>query len=366
LNRIENKREERKMKRHRKYLALNLLVLSVVGLGLIGWMAISPLALAQTREKDKWPGNLIIEGMSVGSSAYAVASAFGKAIKDELGITTQVTAGVPVPVETEKVGRGESQIGYAIGEPAYEAFLGIGKYHGKPLKDLRVLTHVIDIPVHFITWPGTGIDSAANLKGKTIMGNEGGTQYLMNFTKAVLAVNGLTTENVKVITYREYGEQISFIRMKLGDAIFMSSGIRTAPLAELDRTMELKFLPFTEQEIKAVVEKYSYWLPFTIPAGSYRTQPKALRTVAFSTPLVVNAKLPESLVYELCKILYDKPGRFEIVHPEWGRFDIRSATSPRLVPFHAGAVKYYKEKGVWDSGVDKWQKEMLQKAGLAK
>jgi TRAP-type uncharacterized transport system substrate-binding protein len=64
--------------------------------------------------------------------------------------------------------------------------------------------------------------------------------------------------------------------------------------------------------------------------------------------------------------LYDKPGRFEVVHPVWGRFDIKSATAPRLVPYHAGAVKYYKEKGVWDSGVDKWQKEMLQKAGLAK
>lgn len=354
------------MNRHRKYLALNLLVLLIVGFGLIGWMATSPLALAQTREKEKWPESLIMEGMSVGTSAYMVASAFAKAIKDELGIPTQVTAGVPVPVATEKVSRGESHMGYSTGETPYEGFLGIDKYHGKPLKDLRVLTHVVHIPLHFITWPGTGIDSSADLKGKTIMGNEGGTKYLINLTKAILAANGLTTDDVKVIMYREYGEQLSFIRMKLGDAIFMSSGVRTAPLAELDRTMGLKFLSFTEQEVKAVVEKYSYWLPFTIPADSYRNQPKALRTAAFSAPLIVNAQVPDSLVYELCKILFDKPGRFESVHPSWGKFDIKSATVPRLAPFHAGAVKYYKEKGGWDSEVDKWQKEMLQKAGLAK
>lgn len=125
-------------------------------------------------------------------------------------------------------------------------------------------------------------------------------------------------------------------------------------------------MPFTEEEIRSVLEKNSYYMPFTIPAGSYTHLPDDYSTACVSTVLVVNAGVPDSLVYEICKMLFDTPGRFTNVHATWGKFDIELATRPRVAPYHAGAVKYYEEKGIWDSEVDKWQKEMLQAQGLTK
>jgi TRAP transporter TAXI family solute receptor len=349
------------MKRSKKCVCLlSAGLLIAVGLGLIGQ------ATAAQPDKAKWPESMIIEGMSVGSSAYMVAAALGQAIKDELGIRTQVTAGVPPTIEVRKVGKGESHIGYATGETPYDAFRGEHGWKDKQLKDLRVMTHVISTVMHFITWPGTAIDSAADLKGKTLMADQARVRFNIAATKAVLAANGLTDKDVKIITWREYGEQISFIRMKLGDAILMISGIRTAPLAELDRSMDLKFVPFKKNEVEAVLAENPYFHRYTIPAGSYTQLKKDYDTFAVSVSQVVNANTPDSLVYEICKILYDTPGRFESVHSIWGKFDIKRATLPRTAPYHAGAVRYYKEKGIWTQELDTWQKKTLQEFGLEK
>lgn len=352
------------MKRSKKYVSLYLAVLFIAIFGLIGQAAAAPPT--PTPEKEKWPKILLIEGMSVGTSAYMVAAAFGKAIKDELGIRTQVTAGVPPPVATGKVGKGESHIGYTVGETPYDAFRGSYGWKGRQVKDLRILTHVIHVAAHFITWPGTGINSVADLKGKTVMADQAGVRFLGEFTKGVLAANGLTMDDAKIITWREWGEQIAFVRMKLGDAIILECGVGTAPVAELDRTIKWKFVPFKKKELQTALKRCPYLLPYTIPAGSYTQQPKAYHTAAASVSMVINARLPDSLVYNLCKILFDRPGRFASVHANWGKFDIKSAAVPRTAPFHAGAVKYYKEKGLWDSKADKWQKEVLQEQGLVK
>jgi TRAP transporter TAXI family solute receptor len=348
------------MKKSKKYVCFYSLVLLIVGLGLI-----SQAAAAQP-DKAQWPKTMIIEGMAVGSSAYMVAAALAKAIKDELGIRTQVTAGVPPPVEVENVGKGESQIGYGHGAIHYDAFRGIHAWKGKQQKDLRVMSHVTSGAIHFITWPGTGIDSAADLRGKSLMGDEARARFLIEFTKAVLAENGLTEKEVKIISFREWGEQVSFIRMKLGDAIFLISGVATAPIAELDRSMDLNFVPYKRSEIEAALKKAPYLHPYTIPAGSYTQLKQDYHTVGNDISLVVNVNTPDSLIYEICKILYDKPGRFESVHATWGKFDIKRATLPRVAPYHAGAVEYYKEKGIWTQELDTWQKKTLQEFGLEK
>jgi TRAP transporter TAXI family solute receptor len=350
------KKEVMEMEKSKKCLSLCLIAVLVFGLSSIGWAA----------EEEKWPGNLVIEGMGVGTSAYIVTAAVARAIMDDLGIRTQVTAGTPSPICATKVGEGDSDLGMASGDPAYEAFEGLGRWKGKPLKNLRVLAGVTLIPTQFITWPDTGINSVADLKGKTLMGEQVGSSHLSEVTDAVLAVNGLTRNDVKVISWREYGEQLKFIRMKLGDAIFLNSGLGTAPNMELDRTIKWKFISFTEKEIKAILKARQYFTRFTIPAGIYTQQPQEIRCVAIPCMLLINAKLPDGLAYQLCKILFDKPGRFISVHRDWGKFDLKIGTSVRTAPYHAGAVKYYKERGEWGVEADKWQKEMLQAAGLPK
>jgi TRAP transporter TAXI family solute receptor len=266
-----------------------------------------------------------------------------------------------------KVGKGQSDLAIVNGEPPYAAFHGLGNWKGQPLKELRSLAGVTTVPTQFVTWPGAGINSSADLKGKIVMGDRLADKIFGKaIPDAVLAVNGFTRGDVKVVGWLEFSEQIKFMNMKLGDAIFLSAGMRTAPVLQLDRTTKLKFISFTPQEVEASLKRNPYLVPFTLPAGTYTQQPKAIACIGVPMVEIIRAGLPDDLVYQICKILYDKPGRFASVHPAFGKFDINFATVPRLVPYHAGAVKYFKERGVWNSQVDQWQKELLKSAGLEK
>ena len=64
-----------------------------------------------------------------------------------------------------------------------------------------------------------------------------------------------------------------------------------------------------------------------------------------------SASLPEELVYKIVKIIYDNDEDRNAIHPMAKMYTVKNAfRGYKAVPtsFHPGAIKYYKEKGVWD------------------
>jgi TRAP-type uncharacterized transport system substrate-binding protein len=62
--------------------------------------------------------------------------------------------------------------------------------------------------------------------------------------------------------------------------------------------------------------------------------------------LVVNEKFDESLAYDLLKMMVDKQSDVALIHAEAKRFGLPQATVGSSIPFHAGAIKFYKDKGL--------------------
>lgn len=328
----------------------------------------APAQPTATAAQEKWPATLVIDGMGVGTSANMVATAIGEAIRKETGIATQVVAGTAETVRVSQMAKHETDMGFTLSDISNVAFNGKSLWDGKPAKDLRMINLMTYSVYHIITWPGTGINSTADLKGKTIMGDRQGVPGGMPspLIDTVLKLSGLTRNDVKIVNWSAYGDMINFIRLQQGDLIFLGSGIKTAPLLELDRTIKWKYLSLSDKEIAEVMKVAPYVTPWTMPGGTYTQQPEPVTTVQLPMIFSVNVNVPDSLVYQVCKILYDTPGRFATVDPVWGKFDIKQATIPRALPYAAGAIKYFQEKGVWSADADKWNKEILSQAGMTK
>ena len=85
--------------------------------------------------------------------------------------------------------------------------------------------------------------------------------------------------------------------------------------------------------------------------------------------MLANKDLPDDFVYQLLKYSYDTEYRadFELVHVSIPKgVTLERAVMGPTIPYHAGAVKYYKDMGVWTSELDNWQKDMLKKLGEKK
>jgi len=49
------------------------------------------------------------------------------------------------------------------------------------------------------------------------------------------------------------------------------------------------------------------------------------------------------------------------MNPKFKEWSLQGAVKNPEIPFHTGAIKYYKEKGVWSGQLEERQKELLDK-----
>jgi len=102
----------------------------------------------------------------------------------------------------------------------------------------------------------------------------------------------------------------------------------------------------TGSTVDALLQKFPYYSLATIPGGMYSNNPQPATTYGVMATLVVSAKQPDDVVYNLVKATFDNFDEFKKLHPAFANLDPKEMIKAGLsAPLHPGAVKYYKEKG---------------------
>ena len=89
-----------------------------------------------------------------------------------------------------------------------------------------------------------------------------------------------------------------------------------------------------------------YYTVYSIPAGTYPGQEEDIDTVTVKATLIVSADASEDDVYNLTKAIFDNAEAIAAENAKGNELSIENATSGMTAPFHAGAAKYFAEKGV--------------------
>ena len=109
-----------------------------------------------------------------------------------------------------------------------------------------------------------------------------------------------------------------------------------------------------EWEAKRVPGQY----PAVVPKGMYGLE-EDLPCIAWRGAIYASERLDADLVYKLMDTLYSHLDELHAVHPRAKQYVLANATKSATVPFHDGAIKFYKEKGVWTPELDKIQERNL-------
>jgi TRAP transporter TAXI family solute receptor len=84
-----------------------------------------------------------------------------------------------------------------------------------------------------------------------------------------------------------------------------------------------------------------------IPSGAYPGIPRPVPVVAAANVLVADAALNDDLVYDIVRAIFDFGAELRAVHPAARELSLATAVAPVPAPFHPGAIRLYKERGVW-------------------
>ena len=101
----------------------------------------------------------------------------------------------------------------------------------------------------------------------------------------------------------------------------------------------------TGSAIDKLVADNPYYRTATIPAGMYGDNPE-ITTFGVGATFVTSAKVPEEVVYTVVSAVFENFDNFKKLHPAFNNLKAEEMIKDSLsAPLHAGAAKYYKEKG---------------------
>ena len=204
---------------------------------------------------------------------------------------------------------------------------------------------------HWFVRKDSPIKSIADFRGKRVAVGSPGSGTLVSSKMELGAAGKLGLEDFKP-AYLSFTESITAMKDGTVDVGVISAGFPVASLLDLARTIPFRLIPYSEQEMKAIMDAYPFYVRVNIPAGTYQGVDTDTLTRGIVTAIFCRQEMSEDLVYKLMKALYDHPKERDAIHPQarqWSLENIyRGAVyTTKYIPFHPGAIKYLKEKGAW-------------------
>lgn len=244
---------------------------------------------------------------------------------------------------------GQMEAGLSGAATLHFAYNGIGKFEGNAKPDLRIVANLYPEDLHLVMPKGGSLDGIADLKGKRVgIAQAGsGTQIAVEL---ILGDHGVNRDNIEEaeLNNSQSAERIADGQL---DAYFYAAGTPVAAMIQLDNTKGMDLYSFTDEEVTMANKSVPYYIPSTIPAGTYAGVDYDVNTVAVSGILVTNANQDEELIYEITKAMWSKTARklLDNGHAKGKVITMETALDGVEgigVPLHPGAERFYKEQGM--------------------
>lgn len=198
----------------------------------------------------------------------------------------------------------------------------------------------------FITQASSKVMTIADLKGKRVVIGPAGAGFEY-FVKPILAAHGVAYEDFTALNATQQAS-VDMLTDGSADAVFLGGAIPTASITQAAASLNLRFIPFDESARQQLATDFSFFAPAAIPANTYRGQTmEFLGLDVGSMHLITAASQDEALVYEVTKTLYELREQVTQKHPAGRAINPKNVVRDTGTPFHPGAIRYYREIGIW-------------------
>jgi TRAP transporter TAXI family solute receptor len=194
---------------------------------------------------------------------------------------------------------------------------------------------------------GSGIKTVPDLKGKRVSTGAPGSGVEVKGLR-VLEAYGLTPKDFKNQDRLGAAESAGALKDRKLDAFFWDGGLPTAAILDLGATpgLRIHLIPHADAVPKMVSKYGPLYFVATIAKGTYGGMDADVQVAAATNLLAVHERMDENLAYQITKLLHERTADLVAVHSAAKEINLKNAVVGSPIPFHPGALRFYKEKGV--------------------
>lgn len=271
---------------------------------------------------------------------YGYGSVLAQAITTDTATSVTAVVSNGSQDNIELMDMGTRQLGFVQSDVMSYAYEGTNLFDGAPVTDISVVAALYMEQIQIVTCDPT-IKSVADLKGKNVSIGASGSGVYYNAID-VLGAYGLTEADIKP-TFQNFGDSVDALTDGKIDAAFVVAGAPTVAVTTLATSKDVYLVSLDEEHVNKLIETSPYYSPYTISKDVYGTD-EDCNTVAVGAVVIARDDVSEDDVYNVVSTIFEKGDT--LAHDKAKELDMEFASSITTVPYHAGAAKYFAEKGI--------------------
>jgi uncharacterized protein len=301
------------------------------------------------------PRTIAIASNLAGTGAHALASGLAAVASKVTPIAVKVQPYNGPNAWMPLLENGEVEFGIINILDSHMAVTGTGNYK-KAYPLLRVVSGgVFPFTGSIMVRDKSEIKQPSDLKGKRMAWDFGGHAITQTWQNAAMEVSGLKPSDVVQVRFSNLNDAIRAVPEGRVDATFAAIGIGINEEANAMEPIRFLSLPNTEASNK-ILSKYGGSIVKQDPTAGIRAD---TYVIGYPLHLASSTKVSERTVSTLLKAWWDNLPELQTIHPQFKKWtkDVQAITN-FTVPYHPGAVKFYREAGVWTAKHDARTKEI--------
>lgn len=287
----------------------------------------------------------ILTGSTAGAY-FPIGGLIANAISSPPGLVAATIVSSGSVANVAAVAAGSAQSAFVQSDVAHWAYSGTGLYENRPRAEtLRAIANLYPESIQLVARKGSGIRSVADLRGKRVSLDEPGSGTLAD-ARMILAAYGLGERELKA-EYLSVQQAADKFRGGTLDAFFNVSGWPQSTISGLATSVGIDLVPIAGPEAAKLVGRHKFFVADEIPDGAYKGA-TGVKTISVHALWVTSTKQPDDLIYRVTSSLWTAATRKLLESGPARAHDIRLETAlvGVSIPLHAGAERFYKEKGL--------------------
>ncbi len=315
----------------------------------IGLIALCALAIAFTFAPGAFAKKRVIFGGGpAGGTFQVVANGIQtykpvKAIKD-FTVKAQTSAG---SVENlRKTDAGKQQFSTVYSGHVYLGRNGRMKNDPTKYENVMAVAWLYGAPAQLVVRKGSGINSVKDLVGKKVgVGNAGSGA----FANCELFFTHMGVWDKIERNAMGYNDAANAFGNKQLDAFWLFTAFPSGAVIMAAQTNDIDLIDLAaDAKASGFFDQYPYFAKLAVPAGTYRGVEKETPSFQDSALWVANSKVSDDVVYEMLSLIYTDEGlaHMKAQKKTFKNMSLKTGTDGIVTPFHPGAAKFWKEKGM--------------------